>query len=81
MARNTKWNTFNKREIRTMQGSLEEGYGMIVEFKGLKYGERLGYTDLELRGKGGKATNNTTNYFTLFIQLEHFYPLKITVLK
>ena len=50
------WNTLNKREIRKIEGVQRRATGMVVDLKGLEYGERLkrlGYTDLELRRKRG----------------------------
>ena len=50
------WNTLNKREIRKIEGVQRRATRMVVELKGLEYGERLkrlGYTDLELRRKRG----------------------------
>ena len=50
------WNTLNKREIRKIEGVQRRATGMVVGLKGMEYGKRLkrlGYTDLELRRKGG----------------------------
>ena len=50
------WNTLSKKEIRKIEGVQRRATGMVLELKGLEYGDRLkrlGYTDLELRRKRG----------------------------
>ena len=47
-------NTLNKREIRKIEGVQSWATGMVVELKGLEYGERLkrlGLTEFGLRRK------------------------------
>ena len=50
------WNTLSKKEIRKIEGVQRKATGMVLELRGMEYGDRLkklGYTDLEMRRKRG----------------------------
>ncbi len=44
------WNTFSKREIRKIEGVQRRATGMVLEYQGLEYDDRLkrlGFNDME----------------------------------